>query len=177
MTGHLNNNSCIHWNKKIVNHIDQYAGSKHFMPHKRGCVWDVVLLFCFLSCFCFWIFFVFLILVLDVLSYFVWVPLVLKINLWPPGTLIHTKTLRWFSIITILGIERSKIKAGINRNFSLSGKTVVESNEGSDRAPVMSTPIQSTSSAFKHGCTKSRSIKKVEDALPKIPHKRKEVLL
>ena len=79
--------------------------------------------------------------------------------------------------LPILGIERSKIKAGINNNFSLSGKTVVESNEGSDRAPVMSTPIQSTSSAFKHGCTKSRSIKKVEDALPKIPHKRKEVLL
>ena len=40
----------------------------------------------------------------------------------------------------------------------------------------MSTPIQSTSSAFKHRSTKSRSIKKVEDALPKTPHKRKEVV-
>ena len=40
----------------------------------------------------------------------------------------------------------------------------------------MSTPIQSTSSAFKHRSTKSRSIKKVEDALPKSPHKRKEVV-
>ena len=40
----------------------------------------------------------------------------------------------------------------------------------------MSTPIQSTSSGFKYRSTKSRSIKKVEDALPKSPHKRKEVV-
>ena len=39
----------------------------------------------------------------------------------------------------------------------------------------MSTPIQSTSSAFKHHSTKSRSIEKVEGALPKSPHKGKEV--
>ena len=40
----------------------------------------------------------------------------------------------------------------------------------------MNTPIQPTSSAFKHCSTKSRSIKKVEDALPKSLHKRKKVV-
>ena len=40
----------------------------------------------------------------------------------------------------------------------------------------MNTPIQSTSFSFKHCSRKSRSIKKVEDALPKSPLKRKEVV-
>ena len=39
----------------------------------------------------------------------------------------------------------------------------------------MSTPIQAASFALKNCSTKSRSIKKVEDAIPKSPHKRKEV--
>ena len=40
----------------------------------------------------------------------------------------------------------------------------------------MSAPIRSTSSALKHHSTKSRSIRKVENALPKSPPKRKEVV-
>ena len=40
----------------------------------------------------------------------------------------------------------------------------------------MDTPIQSTSSTFNHRSTKSRSMKNVEEALPKSPHERKEVV-
>ena len=59
---------------------------------------------------------------------------------------------------SMLGIERVKRpKQELIENF-LSGETVDELNEGSDGAPAMSTPIQSTSSAFKHRSTKSRSI-------------------
>ena len=31
-------------------------------------------------------------------------------------------------------------------------------------------------SAFKHGCTKYRSLKRADNALPKSPHKRKEIV-
>ena len=58
----------------------------------------------------------------------------------------------------MLRIERVKRpKQELIGNF-LSGNTADESNEGSDGAPAMITPIQSTSCAFKHGSTKSRSI-------------------
>ena len=59
---------------------------------------------------------------------------------------------------SMLGIERvARPKQELIENF-LSGETVDELNEGSDGATAMRTPIPSTSSAFKHRSTKSRSI-------------------
>ena len=57
-------------------------------------------------------------------------------------------------------------------NVRFDESIVVSNNESTESTAIN----ESSGSAFKHGCTKYRSLKRADDALPKSPHKRKEIV-